>query len=175
MRPLCLVVAFWLSLAGTLSAQTVCENACTFAPGEAVSVMADSGVDPAWAFSLFLNGQPAAAPVRFEGAVIVYEFPTGFLEGLYAVKLEGRKGTELVASWANTFTVAKPPPAPAPEAPGCKTGGSLVPIGSLLSWSGRHGEADAFIAAREVEGWALVPGSRRKVRNTTFLQMECHG
>jgi hypothetical protein len=82
-------------------------------------------------------------------------------------------------SWGNTTQIepgtAAPPPPPPPPPPssGCLTGGTLAPIGSLLSQTLKNGDVDAFIAARTAEGWALL--SRRKVRNLTTVSMECRG
>jgi hypothetical protein len=67
--------------------------------------------------------------------------------------------------------VAAPPPPPTPT--GCLTGGTLAPIGSLLTQTMRNGDVDAFVAARVAEGWALR--SRAKVKNQTTVTMECRG
>ena len=70
-------------------------------------------------------------------------------------------------------TIPEPPPPPPPPPPPaqCLTFGTGYAPGDRLAWSGKHGEADPFIAERSAEGWVLI--SRSKVRNITTLVLEC--
>jgi hypothetical protein len=66
-----------------------------------------------------------------------------------------------------------PPPPPPPPSSGCLTGGTLAPIGSILTQTMKNGDVDPFIAARTAEGWALT--SRKKAKNLTTVTMTCQG
>jgi hypothetical protein len=66
-----------------------------------------------------------------------------------------------------------PPPPPPPPSSGCLTGGTLAPIGSILTQTMKNGDVDPFIAARRAEGWALT--SRQKAKNLTTVTMQCRG
>jgi hypothetical protein len=66
--------------------------------------------------------------------------------------------------------VPVPGPIPPPSSE-CVTFSSPYPVGAQISWTGKNGEADAFIAARSAESWVLI--DRRKVRSQTTVIMEC--
>lgn len=173
-RGLVAVVA-WFALAGSLHAQSVvlCEVNCTVTAGTPVTVYTE--LQPGIAiYRLFVNESLGPVVARWTETTVEFPFGSGFPHGFYRffVTCMDANGVEVVCTDTNTLTVE---PAPAPEPAGCLTGKTLAPIGSLLNWTGKHGDADPFIAAREAEGWVLVPGSRKKMRNFTTLQMECQG
>jgi parallel beta-helix repeat protein len=66
--------------------------------------------------------------------------------------------------------VPVPGPIPPPSSE-CVTFSSPYPVGAQISWTGKNGEADAFITARSAESWVLI--DRRKVRSQTTVIMEC--
>lgn len=174
-----------LLVVGPVSAQTVCETACTVPANAPVEVVAEQA-DSRWTYTLTMNGTTVVASARwFDGTSLVYAFPSGFLTGSYAFRLLAQSSGALKAEWANALTVLapgsepvpepEPEPAPPPPPAECVADGTAFPVGTKKQWTftSRHGQVGQWIDSQEVNGWVLVSWTQR--RGTTTVVMTCQG
>lgn len=103
-----------------------------------------------------------------------------FYGGSIYVRAGGPSWWKYIGAWtqiAGDPRVAVPPPPPPPPPPAvkqCVTNGVPYPVDALLPpYTGKHGQVDAYVLARQQEGWAIF--TKTKSKSTSTVQMICKG
>lgn len=163
---LALAGLFWFTLAGALSAQTVCETSCSVKEGEAVTVFTEL-VPAASTYGLTVNGWPASTQPFWTASTIEFPFLDGFAEGSYTFQITCDQQA-CTNPGVLTVVAAQQP------STGCFTEGQQFAPGEQKTWGiHRQKEVGPFISQRESEGWELLAATRFK--GITTVKMECKG